>query len=183
MISVIIPVLNEEKTVGKIIKQFKGNPKVGEVIVVDDKSFDDTVVEAKKAGAVVITSTKIGKGASMRDGFLISKGEIIVYLDGDVEEYKPDIIEKMTRPILNNKADFIKGTFAREAGRVTELVAKPLLAILIPQLAGFSQPLSGMIAGRRDFFEKITFENDYGVDIGFLIDMHFLGARIKEIDV
>ncbi len=183
MISVIIPVLNEEKTVGKIIKQFKGNPKVGEVIVVDDKSFDDTVVEAKKAGAVVITSTKIGKGASMRDGFLISKGEIIVYLDGDVEEYKPDIIEKMTRPILNNKADFIKGTFAREAGRVTELVAKPLLAILIPQLAGFSQPLSGMIAGRRDFFEKITFENDYGVDIGILIDMHFLGARIKEIDV
>lgn len=183
MISVILPVLNEEKTIGKIVKQFKGNQKVGEIIVVDDKSFDNTVSEAKKAGAAVVTSTKIGKGASMRDGFLMSKGEIIVYLDGDVEKYKADIIEKMTRPILDGKADFVKGSFMREAGRVTELVAKPLLAILIPELAGFSQPLSGMIAGRRDFFEKITFENDYGVDLGILIDMYFLGARIKEINL
>lgn len=183
MISVILPVLNEEKTIGKIVKQFKRNQKVGEIIVVDDKSFDNTVSEAKKAGAAVVTSTKIGKGASMRDGFLISKGEIIVYLDGDVEKYKADIIEKITRPILDGKADFVKGSFMREAGRVTELVAKPLLAILIPELAGFSQPLSGMIAGRRDFFEKITFENDYGVDLGILIDMYFLGARIKEVNL
>lgn len=183
MISVILPVLNEEKTIGKLVKQLKRNRETYEIIVVDDKSSDNTVSEAKKAGAIVITSTKIGKGASMRDGFLVSKGNVIVYLDGDVEEYRPDIIRKLAHPVSDNKADFIKGTFTREGGRVTELVAKPLLAILIPELAFFVQPLSGMIAGRRDFFEKITFEDDYGVDAGILIDMYYLGARIKEVSL
>lgn len=183
MISVILPVLNEGKTIGKIVKLLKENKEVGEIIVVDDKSFDNTVLEAKKAGAVVITSTKIGKGASMRDGFLMSKGEIIVYLDGDIEKYTPDIIEKLTRPILDGKADFVKSTFDREQGMVTKLAAVPLLNIFFPKLTRFSQPLSGMIAGKREFFEKITFENDYGVDIGILIDMYVLQARLMEVNI
>lgn len=183
MISVILPVLNEAKTIGKIVKQFKGKQNVGEIIVVDDKSFDETVAEAKEAGAVVVTSTKLGKGASMRDGFLVSKGEIVIFLDGDVEEYDKNLIDNLVRPIINNEADFIKASFSREAGRVTELVAKPLLSILFPELVRFSQPLSGMIAGKRDFFEKIKFEDDYGVDIGILIDMHAKGARIKEVSL
>lgn len=183
MISVILPVLNEEKTIGRIVKRLKEKQEVGEIIVVDDKSFDNTVPEAKKAGAVVVTSTKIGKGASMRDGFLVSKGEIIVYLDGDIEEYTSNIIEKLTRPILDDKTDFVKSTFEREQGMVTKLATVPLLNIFFPELTRFSQPLSGMIAGRRIFFEKITFENDYGVDIGILIDMHALGARSMEVNI
>lgn len=180
MISVIIPVLNEEKTIGNIVRTLKNQLPDGEIIVVDDKSFDKTVIEAKNAGATVVTSTKLGKGASMKDGLLVSRGDIVVYLDGDVTEYAPDVIEILTRPIIKNEADFVKGTFDREAGRVTELVAKPLLGLLLPELAVFSQPLSGMIAGRRSFFEKIQFENDYGVDVGILIDMHLLKARVRE---
>src|SRR4030065_31761 len=147
MITVIIPVLNEEKTIGKVIHFVKKTQSVNEVIVVDDKSTDNTVQEAKNAGASVITSTKIGKGASMRDGLLVAKNEIIVFLDGD-GDFQPNTIEKLTFPIINNEADFVKATFEREAGRVTELVAKPLLSLLFPQLDSFLQPLSGMIAGK-----------------------------------
>ncbi len=182
-VSVVIPTLNEEKTIGPVVRLVKKDKSVSEVIVVDDKSFDRTVEEAKNAGAQVILSTKIGKGASMRDGLLLAKYDIITYLDGDVENYDSNIIEKMTLPILKNKADFVKSTFSRAAGRVTELVAKPLLSILFPKLASFTQPLSGVISGRKSFFEKIKFEDDYGVDIGILLDMHLLGARISEVNV
>jgi len=146
MITVIIPVLNEEKTIGKVIHFVKKTQSVNEVIVVDDKSTDNTVQEAKNAGASVITSTKIGKGASMRDGLLVAKNEIIVFLDGD--------------------GDF-----------------QPLLSLLFPQLDSFLQPLSGMIAGKKEFFKKIIFEDDYGVDIGILIDMNLIGARIAEVNI
>jgi len=85
--------------------------------------------------------------------------------------------------LIDNEADFVKGTFARNAGRVTELVAKPLLNIFFPGLAHFSQPLSGMIAGRKSYFKKIEFFNDYGVDIGILIDMYFMKAKVKEVNI
>lgn len=183
MITVIIPVLNEEKTIRKVVGFLKGTPSVDEIIVVDDKSLDNTVQEAKNGGASVITSTKIGKGASMRDGLLVAKNEIVVFLDGDIEGYPPSTIEKLTAPIINDEADFVKATFEREAGRVTELVAKPLISLLFPDLHRFSQPLSGMIAGKRDLFVRLNLENDYGVDIGILIDMYLLKARIVEVDI
>lgn len=183
MITVIIPTLNEEATIGRVIELVKKDPNVSEIIIVDDKSIDNTVEEAKRAGAYIITSTKLGKGASMRDGLLIAKNDIIVYLDGDVENYRQDTIQKLTAPIINGQADFVKSTFEREAGRVTELVARPLLTILFPELSKFSQPLSGMIGGRKEYFRKITIENGYGVDVGILIDMYKIGARILEVNI
>jgi glucosyl-3-phosphoglycerate synthase len=183
MISVIIPTLNEEKTIGLVIGRLKKDPLAGEIIVVDDKSLDNTLSKAKEAGADVMTSTRLGKGASMRDGLLRAKGDVIVYLDGDIPEYDNQIIRLLTDPITSGNADFVKATFSREAGRVTELVAKPLISLLFPKLGNFSQPLSGMIAGRKDFFTKVRFENDYGVDIGILIDMHLSGARISQVEI
>jgi phosphoserine phosphatase SerB len=182
-ITVIIPIINEENTIADVVVVAKNNPNVDEVIVVDDHSIDDSVAKAKAAGASVIISTKIGKGASMYDGLLVSKNDIIVYIDGDINNYESDIIERLTRPLLDGKADFVKGVFDRKAGRVTELVAKPLLSLLFPDALRFTQPLSGMIAGKRQFFEKLTFENDYGVDIGILLDMLKLNAKIEEANV
>jgi len=156
---------------------------VSEIIVVDDKSFDNTVKYAAAAGARVITSTKIGKGASMKDGMLCAKNEIILFLDGDIDPYPEKMIDQMTAPLLDDEYDFIKASFTRNSGRVTELVAKPLLSMFFPALSHYKQPLSGMIAGRKFFFEQIDFFNDYGVDIGILIDMHTLKARIAEINI
>ena len=179
MITVIIPALNEEKTIRQVVHLANNSAHVSEVIVVDDKSMDNTVAEARKEGATVITSTKLGKGASMRDGILLAKNEIIVFLDADIISYSKDVVELLTEPIVKDKTDFVKSYFTRQAGRVTELVAKPLLSILYPSFPNFKQPLSGMIAGKKSLFSKIEFEEGYGVDIGILIDMHNLGARIR----
>lgn len=183
MVTLIIPTLNEEKTVRKVIELAGKSPLVSEILVIDDKSSDDTLKVAKMTNVRLYTSTKLGKGASMRDGMLLSKNEVIVYLDADILTYPHDVVDRLASPVLNNEADFVKSAFDRQAGRVTELVAKPLLSILFPKLVRFSQPLSGMIASRKSLLKKVEFENDYGVDIGLLIDMHLLGARISEVNI
>ncbi len=183
MITVIIPALNEEKTIRQVVRLANNSQLVTEVIVVDDKSMDSTVEEARKEGATVITSTKLGKGASMKDGVLVAKNELIAFLDADIITYPDNVIELLAAPLLNNEADFVKSYFTRQAGRVTELVAKPLLSILNPTFPNFQQPLSGMIAGKKSLFAKCEFEEGYGVDIGILMDMHNLGARITEVSI
>ena len=183
MLTVIIPALNEQKTIGNVVKFCFSDPLVSEVIVVDDKSGDNTIQVATEAGAKVVVSETRGKGISMKDGIQQSSNEIIVFLDGDIDPYPGGTIKNLTQSLINNEADFVKGAFARNAGRVTELVAKPLLNILFPGLAHFSQPLSGMIAGKKSYFNKIEFFNDYGVDIGILIDMYLMKARVKEINI
>jgi len=183
MITVIIPALNEEKTIRQVVHFANNSQLVTEVIVVDDKSMDNTVEEARKDGATVITSTKLGKGASMKDGVLVAKNEVVAFLDADIVTYPDNVIELLTTPIIKNEADFVKSYFIRQAGRVTELVAKPLLSILNPTFPNFKQPLSGMIAGRKSLFAKCEFEEGYGVDIGILMDMHNFKARITEVSI
>ncbi len=181
MISVIIPALNEEKTIRKVIRQAKRSELVSEIIVVDDQSMDNTIAEAKKEDVRIITSTHLGKGDSMREGMMVAKNEILVFLDADIPNYAADIVDKLTVPLLSDEADFVKSYFERQAGRVTEILVKPMLEFFFPHLLQFKQPLSGMIAGKKSFFQKVEFENDYGVDIGLLIDMHNVHARIKEV--
>jgi len=181
MISVIIPALNEEKTIRKVIRQAKRNALVSEILVVDDRSMDNTVAEARKENVKIITSTNLGKGDSMREGMMLARNEFVVFLDADIPNYSADIIEKLTRPLVDDEADFVKSFFERQAGRVTEILVKPLLEFFFPHLLKFKQPLSGMIAGKKSFFQKVEFENDYGVDIGLLIDMDKVNARIKEV--
>ena len=183
MVTVIIPALNEEATVGKVVRLAKNSAHVTEVIVVDDKSMDNTIVEARKEGADVITSTQLGKGTSMKDGVLVAKNEIVAFLDADIVSYDDKVIETLTSPLLKDEADFVKSYFTRQAGRVTELVAKPLLSILYPTFPNFRQPLSGMIAGKKSFFSQCEFEEGYGVDIGILIDMYNMKARIAEVSI
>ncbi len=183
MVTVIIPALNEEKTIRSVIELVSKSPLVSEILVLDDKSLDDTIEQAQMPLTKVYTSTSLGKGASMREGMMLATNEIVAYLDADIPTYPENIIEMLTRPIIDEEVDFVKSCFDRQAGRVTELVAKPLISILFPALTRFSQPLSGMIAGKKSFLKKIVFENDYGVDIGILIDMHILGARIREVDI
>ncbi len=182
-ITVIIPVLNEEKSIGNVIRLVRRSAAVDEVIVVDDNSADNTYAEALKNGATVFKSMVLGKGYSMREGLDRAKNDIVIFVDGDIDNYETDIVKKLSEPILLDKCDFVKATFSREAGRVTELVAKPLLSLLFPELTRFSQPLSGMIAAKREYLKRVSFENDYGVDIGILIDMHNQGARIREVDI
>ena len=183
MVTIIIPTLNEAKTIGNIVRFCLKNHLVNEVIVVDDNSEDETVALALAAGAKIINSKVRGKGISMKEGIQKAQHEILLFLDGDIDPYPEDTITLLATPLINDEADFVKATFARNAGRVTELVAKPLLNIYFPGLSGFSQPLSGMISGRKKFFNRIEFFNDYGVDIGILIDMYLMKDRIREVNI
>lgn len=183
MISVIIPVLNEAETVASVIDFAWRDAAVSEVIVVDDGSTDGSPQIAKAARARVITSTLLGKGASMQDGMRAASHDLLVYLDGDLHGLAPDLIRRITLPLLNNKADFVKAKFIRPGGRVTALTARPLLRTFFPELAYFEQPLSGIIAARKSLLQRLNFENDYGVDVGLLLDAAAEGARLAEADI
>ncbi len=181
--TVVIPALNEAATIRSVVEECLSCPLVEEVIVVDDRSDDGTAEIAREAGATVIISRQRGKGISMKEGLDAAKTEIVVYLDADINPYPPHTIENLCAPLLHNEADFVKGAFSRNAGRVTALVAKPLLSIFYPGLAEFDQPLSGMIAGRKAYLQKVEFANDYGVDVGILIDMYLMRTRVKEVNI
>lgn len=182
-ITVVIPVLNESRTIANVVKFALQDKSVGEVLVIDDGSIDGTPERAERAGARIVTSSFLGKGASMEDGLQAAQFDVILYLDGDLRGLRKDLIRRMTRPLFNNEADFVKAKFARRAGRVTILTAKPLLRTYFPELTNFAQPLGGMIAARREMLRQLRFENDYGVDIGLLIDAAAARARIVEVDI
>jgi glucosyl-3-phosphoglycerate synthase len=182
-VSVVIPVLNEAKTVERLVRAMVCDPLVGEVLVVDDGSIDGTVDIATLAGARVITSSLLGKGASMEDGVREAVGGIVLFLDGDLLDICPDLVARMTAPITRGDADFVKARFSRDAGRVTILTARPLLATFFPEVSAFEQPLGGIVAARRTVLRNLRFENDYGVDVGLLVDAAMRGARLTEIDI
>ena len=182
-LSVIIPAFNEQKNIKKVIRLVKKSKNVDEIIVVDNNSTDATSILAQKEGAKVVFCKEQGKGYAMEKGLQEVKNEIVVFIDADINNYSKNVIEKLAEPIVNEEADFVKSLFERTGGRVTELVAKPLLDILFPEIHKFSQPLSGMIAGRKSLLSKIEFEKDYGVDIGILLDMLQMNVKIEEIHI
>lgn len=183
MVSVIIPTLNEEKRIAEIVNFCFRSKMVSEVIVIDDGSTDNTFAKALDAGAKVFFSSMLGKGVSMFDGLWKTQNDIVLYLDGDIYNFNQNLIELMTLPLTKNDCDFVKGKFHRTAGRVTELTAKPLLKSFFPEIADIEQPLGGIIAAKKDLLKNVTFEPDYGVDIGILIDVNQLGSRIIEVDI
>ncbi|TAL03651.1 MAG: glycosyltransferase, partial [Verrucomicrobia bacterium] len=182
-ISVVIPVLNESARIASVVRLALGSPLVDEVLVLDDGSIDGTPELAHAAGARVITSTMLGKGGSLEDGLFAARNDFILYLDGDLAGLRKDLVELMAEPLLTNRADFVKASFSRRAGRVTALTARPLLQTYFPELTHFEQPLGGIVAARRELLRRLKFENDYGVDIGLLIDASLAGARIVEVDI
>ncbi len=182
-ISVLAPALNVADTIAPLVSMLRSSDLVTEVVVVDDGSIDGTPRVAKQAGALVVMSTLLGKGASLVDGLRNVSGEIVLFVDGDLTNLDPDLVERMTRPILEGRADMVKAKFTRDPGRVTLLTARPLLSSFFPELARFHQPLSGIVAARRALLHNLRFENDYGVDVGMLIDASMKHAHIVEVDV
>lgn len=182
-VTVVIPALNEAKRIASVVAYALADPATAEVLVIDDSSIDDTVALAQGAGARVITSTMLGKGASMHDGALAARQELLVYLDGDLAGLRPGIVSDLARPLVADEADFVKARFGRGGGRVTELTAKPMLKVFFPEVAHLGQPLGGVISARRSLLQQMVFEDGYGVDIGLLLDAQRAGARVAEVDI
>lgn len=184
-VTVIIPAYNEEKTIGEVIDFIKNENVIdSEIIIVDNCSIDKTKQIAKSKNVKVVSCNIKGKGVAMLQGLKYSSNDIIVFLDADIINYESNIIDKLVSPILNENIDFVKSTFNRkEGGTVTEIMVKPMLDLLFPNIYKFSEPISGIIACKKELLNKIQLEEDYGVDIGILLDAINSNAKIKEVNI
>ncbi|WP_024874279.1 glucosyl-3-phosphoglycerate synthase [Saccharomonospora piscinae] len=195
-VSVVIPARDEQETVGQIVRTVRtalveDAPLVDEVLVVDSRSRDDTARVAAEAGARVVAQDAVlrplpgmhGKGEALWKGLAATSGELVVFVDGDLYDFTAGYVIGLLGPLLTDPGvDYVKGFYQRPlvdgvhtdadgGGRVTELVARPLLNMYWPDLAGFVQPLAGEYAGRREVLESIPFVTHYGVEVAHLIDL------------
>ncbi|MGH3734637.1 MAG: glucosyl-3-phosphoglycerate synthase [Micromonosporaceae bacterium] len=193
-VSVVLPALNEESTVGGIVEQiaeFAGRTGlVDEIVVMDSGSTDRTAEVSAAAGAMVCHRDDVlpefgsrpGKGEVPWKSLAVTKGDILVYVDADLTHFGEHYLTGLLGPLLTEPdVMLVKGFYDRPlnggagpttegGGRVTELMARPLINAYFPELAGVVQPLGGEYAGRRALLERIPFAAGYGVEIAMLID-------------
>ncbi|MEU9186885.1 glucosyl-3-phosphoglycerate synthase [Streptomyces sp. NPDC048484] len=206
-VSVVLPALNEEETVGEIVAVIRRElmtakvPLVDEIVVIDSGSTDRTSEVAAAAGARVVHRDDIlpripavpGKGEVLWRSLLVTSGDIVCFIDADLKEFSSDFVSGIVGPLLTDPGvDLVKamydrplGQVAGQGGRVTELMARPLLNMHWPRLAGFVQPLGGEYAARRSLLEQLPFPVGYGVELGMLVDsLHLVGLdALAQVDV
>lgn len=183
MYTIIIPAYNEEKTVRKVLKIAAAAKGVGQIILIDDGSTDNTAENSKGVSPIIeIISHQgnIGKGAAIRTALAHVRFEAVVFLDADLTNISSESIASLVEPILNNRADFVKASFTRARGRVTEIAVKPMMQILFPDNY-FEQPISGQFAARLSFLKTIKIVDHWGLDIGILLDAISSKLRIEEV--
>jgi len=192
-VSVVLPALDEEPTVGDIVAGIVAladrTGLVDEVVVVDSGSTDDTAKVAAYAGATVYHRDEIlpahgsypGKGEVLWKALAVTSGDLVVYVDADLTDFGEHYVIGLLGPLLSDPTVLMVKAFydrplldvsAAGGGRVTELMARPLLNALFPELAGVVQPLAGEYAARRELLEALPFAAGYGVETGLLIDAY-----------
>jgi glucosyl-3-phosphoglycerate synthase len=210
-VSVVIPARNEERTVARVVGALRralvaDAPLVDEIVVVDSDSTDGTARAAERAGATVHRARDIapalgsypGKGEALWKSLLVTQGDVLVFVDADLTQWGPHFVTGLAGPLLlsGSQVQLVKGFYERvrterdgstssEGGRVTELVARPLLSLWWPELAGVVQPLAGEWAARRGLMESLTIPVGYGVELSTLLDTyarHGLGA-LAQVDL
>ncbi len=182
-ISCIIPAFNEEPTIRGVLQVVKKVKSINEIVVVDDGSADKTFENAKAEGVKVVRhKVNKGKGAAIKTGVAHSKGDILLFLDADLQSLSPKKIASIIHPLENDEAEFVKTTFTRKRGRVTELVVKPLFKVIFPFI-NFRQPLSGQFAVKRELMSNLRIDDKWGVDIQILLQLVRKGVRVSEVDI
>lgn len=191
-VSVCLPARDEAPTVGAIVRAVRRQLMdrtglVDELIVVDDHSADDTAAVAAAEGATVVQAADLlpehgdghGKGEALWKSLHASTGDLVVWCDADITSFDVAFVVGLLGPLLQKSdVSFVKGYYERPlgeqgagGGRVTELVARPVIALLHPDLAPVVQPLAGEYGGRRELLEQLAFVEGYGVDLALLIDV------------
>ncbi len=193
-VTVVLPALDEQETVAGVVDTI--HPLLGglvdELVVLDSGSTDETAARARAAGARVVSREEAvpglapapGKGEVLWRSLAGTSGDIIAFVDSDLINPDPAFVPKLLGPLLlGDGIHLVKGYYRRPlqtrggedsngGGRVTELVARPLLAALRPELTCVLQPLGGEYAGTRELLEAVPFAPGYGVEIGLLLDTY-----------
>jgi glucosyl-3-phosphoglycerate synthase len=207
-VATILPTRECAATIGPILDALAPLRRLGlvdELVVVDADSPDGTAAVARQHGARVLLESELrpelgpgrGKGDAMWRAVGATDSELLVFLDADSTDFRPCFLTGLLGPpLLDPTVALVKGTFRRplalggevregEGGRVTELVARPLLNLHFPALSGFAQPLAGEMAIRRDLFERLAVPVGYGVEIAMLIDALELAGLdgLAEVDL
>lgn len=209
-VSVVIPARDEQETVGGVVAGVRQawverHPLVDELVVIDSDSTDATADVARRAGATVHAAKDIrpdlasfpGKGEALWKSLHVTSGEVIAFLDSDLIEWGPHFVSGLLGPLLTrDEVCLVKAVYhrplldesgreAESGGRVTELVARPLLALHWPHLRGVVQPLSGEWAIRRSVFERLSVPVGYGVEIAALVDtaMRCGDGSVAQVDL
>jgi glucosyl-3-phosphoglycerate synthase len=207
-VAAILPTRDCAETIGPILDALAPLRELGlldELVVVDADSPDGTAAVAREGGARVLLESELrpelgpgrGKGDAMWRAVGATSSELIVFLDADSTDFQPGFLTGLLGPpLLDPTVALVKGTFRRplalggevregEGGRVTELVARPLLNLHFPALSGLAQPLAGEMAIRRDLFERLSVPVGYGVEIAMLIDALALAGldALAEVDL
>ena len=209
-ISLALPALNEAETVGKVIRTIKRTlmekaPLLDEIVLLDSNSTDRTREIAASLDVPVYIHQELlpelgprrGKGEALWKSLLVTTGDIVAWIDTDIVNIHPRFVYGILGPLLQNPAiKFVKGFYRRPlrvgekiqaggGGRVTELMARPMLNLFYPELSGVVQPLSGEYAGRRDALEQLPFFSGYGVETGLLVDVfeRFGLPAIAQVDL
>lgn len=206
-VSLVLPARNEAGTIADVIAAGRSllGRLIDELVVLDGTSSDGTADLARACGAIVYDDSQImadfgrarGKGDALWRSLRVTSGDIVAFVDTDIRNPDPRFVWGIVAPLLlDDDIDFVKAFYDRPldtggvlqptgGGRVTELLARPLLNLLWPRLAGLVQPLSGEYAGRREVLEQVPFFTGYGVEFGLLLDILALrGAdAIAQVDV
>jgi glucosyl-3-phosphoglycerate synthase len=195
-VSVVLPARNEATTVGAIVTALRRElveqvELIDEIVVIDSGSTDETAEVAGVAGARVVRQDDVlprlgnvpGKGEALWKSLMVTSGDVVAFIDADLRKFDAQVAVGLIGPLLRDPdLHFVKAFYDRTlaqgdtvlpagGGRVTELVARPLLNMHWPSLAGFIQPLAGEYAARRSLLEAIPFVSGYGVEVGMLVDV------------
>jgi glucosyl-3-phosphoglycerate synthase len=209
-VSVCLPTRDEAATVGGIVRNLRRNLHerarlVDEIVVMDAGSGDDTVAIARAEGAKVFFEHEVlpgegpgsGKGEALWKSLHACEGDLICWVDADIRNFHARFVYGLLGPLLlDPDIQYVKAFYDRPirernalratgGGRVTELLARPLINLLWPELAGIVQPLSGEYAGRRETLEQVPFFSGYGVELGLLVDIaaRFGVDAIAQVDL
>jgi len=183
-VSVIVPARNEAETIRKVVSILLGMADVGEVVVIDNGSTDDTAAQADAAGARVVSETRVGMGHAVRAGIMAAKYDWVMKVDADLDKFDTDLFARM--PAARGPGiGLVKGAWHDPGDNMpmTRLLVMPAICLMFPGLGHLRAPNSGLYLFNKSLIAPDALVDDYAVDLDVMLRVHAAGAKVAEVDI